>query len=106
MPKGDVIMTDATLTKPWGVTALLIPTVVLWMSMPLHAVGVEAPLRMVTLAYSDVAFFAWALAAPALAVGMGLRLWLRDRSGVGLMAATTAGWFLGLMVCVTAIGRF
>ena len=99
-------MTDATLTKPWAVTALLLPTVVLWMSMPLHAIGVEAPLRMVTLSYSDLAFFAWALVAPALAVGMGLRLWLRDRSGIGLAAATTAGWFLGLMVCVTAVGRF
>ncbi len=98
-------MHDAILSRPWAVPTLLLPTVALWMSMPLHAVGYEAPLRMVTLSYSDVAFIAWSLILPILAVAMGLHLWFRDQSGIGLAAATTAGWFIGLMVCVTVVGR-
>ncbi len=98
-------MQEAIQSRPWTVPALLVPTIALWMSMPLHAVGVEAPLRMVTFTYSDFAYIAWSLILPVVAVGMGLRLWMRDRSGIGLAAATTAGWFIGLMVCVTAIGR-
>lgn len=98
-------MQETFLSKPWALPAMLLPTVALWTSMPLHAVGVEAPLRMLTLSYSDIAFIVWSLVLPGLAVAMGLRLWFRDHSGVGLAAATTAGWFIGLMVCVTLVGR-
>ena len=97
-------MQDAFTSRPWTVPVLLLPTVALWMSMPLHAVGVEAPLRLLTFTHSDAAYIAWSLILPVLAVWMGMRLWMRDRSGIGLAAATTAGWFIGLMVCVTAVG--
>ncbi len=93
------------LSRPWLLPTMLLPTVILWMSMPLHALGVEAPLRMVTLSYSDLAFIFWSIVVPALALAWGLWLWFRDQSGVALAAATTGGWFIGLMVCVTVVGR-
>ena len=74
--------------------------------MPLHAVGVGS-----AIAHGNLHLFGFRLhrlvfgPAGRERCGMGMRLWMRDRSGVGLAAATTAGWFIGLMVCVTAVGR-